>query len=208
MSSPGWSRRASWSRALLIAGALACLLADLACQRQAQSPPPHPRVKPASSGSPGDAPQRRAVKSPLPDFEVDAVSTRSGTASWYDVPDQSLPERRAWPDEMTAASDSLPLNTYARVTRVEGGESVIVRITDKGIHRAHTIIDLCRPAAEALGIVRAGTAKVRIEVLALRNASTDKPVARKDEPVAAKLDAPAATKEDEKRAAESKLSTP
>ena len=173
-------------RALFPLVVAAVALSSSGCHR-AQPPPtqaPRPTATPASSATPvpkvtaaapapttpfpgADVPQRGATKSPLPDFEVRAVVTRSGIASWYNVPDRSLPERRAWRDEMTAASDSLPLNTYARVRRSDNGKSVIVRITDKGIHRAHTIIDVCREAAEELGMVESGTARVAVEVLAL-----------------------------------------
>jgi rare lipoprotein A len=91
------------------------------------------------------------------------------------VPAGSLPERRAWADEMTAASDSLALGTYARVTRLENGKSVIVRITDRGIHKSGTIIDLDRTAGEALGMIRAGQTRVKVEALALRNVDAHGP---------------------------------
>lgn len=86
-------------------------------------------------------------------------------ASWYDVPDDSLAKRRAGDHEMTAAHDRLPLGTVVRVTRPENGQSVLVRITDRGIHRKKIQLDLCREAAQQLGMVEKGIAKVRVEIL-------------------------------------------
>jgi rare lipoprotein A len=51
------------------------------------------------------------------------------------------------------------------VTCLANGKSVIVRITDRGIPGRHALIDLCKEAAEKLGILREGSARVRLEVL-------------------------------------------
>jgi rare lipoprotein A len=155
----------------------AILVAAPGCHRPAVTkagPDPAASAPPASP--PGTPPIAAATPPPhLPDFQVDAVSTRQGLASWYDVPAGSLPERRAWPQEMTAASDSLAQETYARVTRLENGKSVVVRITDRGIHKPGTIIDLDRIAGEALGMIRAGQTRVKVEALALKNADAHGP---------------------------------
>ena len=156
-----------------------------------------------------------------PEFAVDAVETREGTAIWYDVPDQSLAARRAWPDEMTAASDVLPQNTYVRVTRLtpdktahgakpsaEEDKPVVVRVTDDGVHQKGVLIEVNRGAARLLGMVEPGEIRVRAEVLSLRNATADKPVDRKDAPVAPKAsqmtDKPVAGAQDEKAAAQAR----
>jgi rare lipoprotein A (peptidoglycan hydrolase) len=86
-------------------------------------------------------------------------------ATWYAVPPDSLAARRAAPDEYTAAHNRLPIGTQVRVTNPSSGRSVIVRITDRGIPRHASQLDLCKQAAEELGIVRAGLVKVRMEVL-------------------------------------------
>ena len=52
-----------------------------------------------------------------------------------------------------------------RVTHLANGKSVIVRITDRGITKRGAIIDLCKPAAENLGMISEGMARVRIEEL-------------------------------------------
>ena len=138
---------------------------------------------------------------PLPDFEVDAVSTQEGDAAWYDVPEHSLAQRRAWPDEMTAASDTIPVNTYVRVRRPGNGKSVILRITDHGIHQKGTIVDVDRAAAEALGMVKAGRVRVKLEVLALKNADAAGPSPASPTP---SLKQPGASAAEEKAAAQSK----
>ena len=102
-----------------------------------------------------------------------------GNAVWYDVPEGSLARRRAAPGVMTAASDTLPVDTYVRVTRLENGKSLIVRITDTGINKAREIIDLDRPAAEALGMIKAGKSKVKVEVLALKDGAASSPAPRR-----------------------------
>ncbi len=176
------------------------LVAVTACHHQA------PRAG-KKGKSPRPAKETRASATPaLPDFAVDAVATQEGDARWYDVPEQSLPERKAWPGEMTAASDVLPQNGYVRVRRIDGkGEAVVVRITDNGVQRKGTLVDVNRAAAEALGIVKLGMARVRVETLALKNADADKPVEPKDSPAAPKLtNTPAADQKAEKDAANAK----
>jgi rare lipoprotein A len=87
-------------------------------------------------------------------------------ATWYDVPDESLAKRRAGPHEFTAAHNRLPLGTLVRVTHLKNGKTVDVRITDRGIHDRKVKLDVCKEAAEQLGIVRKGVARVRMEVIA------------------------------------------
>ena len=185
---------------------LAVLLTATACHHapkkvKREHKPRSPKTEAAASATPGTA--------VLPDFAVDAVASQDGEAIWYDVPDQSLPQRKAWAEEMTAASDTLPQNSYVRIRRSDGqGEPVVVRITDRGVHRKGTLVDVSHAAAEALGIVRSGTTRVRVETLALKNASTDKPVEKKDDPVAGKASeisgTPAVGQRTEQAAAEAK----
>jgi rare lipoprotein A (peptidoglycan hydrolase) len=178
------------------------------CRRRVPVPAPPAPGKPVAAVSKADEtshPEEKEHRAPPPvDFEVNAVSARNGEATWYEVPENSLPKRRAWTQEMTAASDSLPMDSYARVTREDNGKNVIVRITDKGIHRKGAIIDLNKDAAGALGMVEAGKARVRVEKLALKNVSAEKPVEPKAVPAVSKINAPAASKEEEKQAAEAK----
>lgn len=69
------------------------------------------------------------------------------------------------PARMTAAHRSLPLGSRVRVTHERSGESVIVRINDRGPFHGNRIIDLSEAAARQLGMLRSGTARVQLELL-------------------------------------------
>jgi rare lipoprotein A len=66
---------------------------------------------------------------------------------------------------MTAAHPTLPFGTRVRVTNLYNGRHAVVRINDRGPHRGKRIIDLSYAAAQELGLVGAGVAKVRLEVV-------------------------------------------
>ena len=66
---------------------------------------------------------------------------------------------------MTAAHKTLPLPTYVRVTRVDTGASIIVRVNDRGPFHSNRIIDLSYVAAKKLNMVDQGTARVKVEAL-------------------------------------------
>jgi rare lipoprotein A len=94
--------------------------------------------------------------------------TESGIASWYGPPYHN---RRGANGEvydmnaLTAAHKTLPLNSLVRVTNVTTGNSIIVRITDRGPFIGDRIIDLSLAAAKAVDVWRPGTALVKIDVL-------------------------------------------
>lgn len=67
----------------------------------------------------------------------------------------------------SAAHKSLPLGTRVRVTKLSNGRSITVRINDRGPFVKGRIIDLSRGAAQDLGIIKSGVAKVRVEVLSV-----------------------------------------
>ncbi len=67
--------------------------------------------------------------------------------------------------ELTAAHKTLPLGTKVRVTNVRNGESVDVEITDRGPYIKGRVIDLSKAAARELGMVGAGLAQVRLEII-------------------------------------------
>jgi rare lipoprotein A len=91
---------------------------------------------------------------------------------------------------MTAAHPTLPIPSYARVTNLANGRSVVVRINDRGPFHADRIIDLSYTAAWKLGYVEAGSARVQVEsiVSGIETATTVRAIA----PVAAQGTAPAA----------------
>jgi rare lipoprotein A len=88
-----------------------------------------------------------------------------GLATWYKVPRNSRTKQRAGQNELTAATNHLPFGTKVRVTDLANGKNVIVRITDRGVYRRGTVIDLCKEAAEQLDMLREGSTRVRLEVL-------------------------------------------
>ena len=67
--------------------------------------------------------------------------------------------------ELTAAHRTLPFNTILRVTRLDNGKSVVVRINDRGPFKKDRIIDLSYAAALEIDLISSGTALVKVEVL-------------------------------------------
>jgi rare lipoprotein A len=66
---------------------------------------------------------------------------------------------------MTAAHRTLPFGTQVRVTNMDNGMSVVVRINDRGPFHGDRVIDLSTAAAEAIGLVNTGVAPVNLEVM-------------------------------------------
>lgn len=66
---------------------------------------------------------------------------------------------------MTAAHQTLPFNSLVKVTNLENGKSIVVRINDAGPFVDNRIIDLTRAGAAKLGMIEKGTARVRLEVV-------------------------------------------
>lgn len=99
----------------------------------------------------------------------DPAYDRVGTASWYG---ELFHGRRTANgeiydmDRLSAASPTLPLPVYARVTNLENRRSIIVRVNDRGPYRSDRVIDLSQRSAEALGFRNKGTARVRVQYLA------------------------------------------
>jgi rare lipoprotein A len=68
-------------------------------------------------------------------------------------------------NKLTAAHPSLPFGTWVRVTNMNNGKDVVVRINDRGPFVKGRIIDLSIHAAKELGIIKSGTVKVKLESL-------------------------------------------
>lgn len=96
----------------------------------------------------------------LPEF------AREGTASWYGPGFAGRPTASGEvfdPGRLTAAHRTLPFNTHLKVTNLANGRSVVVRINDRGPFTGRRIIDLSRAAAERIGMIGSGTARVLLE---------------------------------------------
>ena len=103
-------------------------------------------------------------------FEAEPAGVEYGLASWYHanwfgVGEQTASGERFHQYEMTAAHKTLPFGTFVRVTNLRNGCSTIVRITDRGPYVSGRIIDLSKTGARDLGILDAGVAHVRLEIL-------------------------------------------
>lgn len=91
-----------------------------------------------------------------------------GTASWYGKKFHGQKTSIGEPYNMfamTAAHTTLALPSYARVTSVQSGQAVIVRITDRGPFHADRIIDLSYTAAYKLGLINGGSGQVEVEAI-------------------------------------------
>jgi len=91
---------------------------------------------------------------------------REGLASWYGsafhgrmTANGEVFDRHS----IAAAHPTLPLPSYARVTNLDNGYSMLVRVNDRGPYHAGRVMDVSEEAAEALGFHRRGTARVRVE---------------------------------------------
>jgi rare lipoprotein A len=89
----------------------------------------------------------------------------TGLASYYGSGEVTATGEKFDPKGMTAAHRTLPFGTRVRVTRVDTGNSVVVRINDRGPFKPGRIIDLSEGAAEDLDMTRVGLAEVRLDVL-------------------------------------------
>ena len=96
------------------------------------------------------------------------IKIQYGIASYYA---DKFEGRKTYTDEifrqdsLTAASNTLPMHTWIRVTNLRNHRTVIVRINDKMHPRNRRLIDLSRAAAKKLGFAGRGLTRVRIDVL-------------------------------------------
>jgi rare lipoprotein A len=92
-------------------------------------------------------------------------ATSYGIASFYSDEQLTANGETFNPNAMTAAHPTLPFGTRLRVTNVSTGRSVTVRINDRGPYVAGRVVDVSYSAAESLGIVGRGIAKVKLDVV-------------------------------------------
>lgn len=98
--------------------------------------------------------------------------TETGIASWYGPGFEGKRTANGEtfdPNELTAAHQTLPMPSLVRVTNLENGRSVVVRINDRGPFANNRIIDLSKRAAQLLDFVNNGTAKVRVQILEIES---------------------------------------
>jgi rare lipoprotein A len=141
-------------------------------------PPPPSSTEPASPPSPAPGVQNAPLENAaIADSPADAdfvrshraISTQEGLASWYGPPYDKHPGANGKiydENALTAAHRTLPLNSLIQVTNLSTGQSVIVRVTDRGPFVSGRILDLSLASAKAIGVWRPGVARVRVDVFA------------------------------------------
>ncbi|WP_287939373.1 septal ring lytic transglycosylase RlpA family protein [Sphingopyxis sp.] len=93
----------------------------------------------------------------------------NGTASYYGrelAGNRTASGERFDPDQMTAAHPTLAFGSKVRVTNLSNGQSVIVRVNDRGPFGGRRVIDISQAAAKEIGMHRSGTAKVSLTLVA------------------------------------------
>lgn len=159
--------RATTPRCLV---AFAAILAAAACASTPPPPPPredHTVTVPPSPGiykvgQPYQVDNIWYYPREQPDYD------ETGIASWYGP---TFYGKHTANGEMydgnllTAAHKTLPMPVNVRVTNLDNGKSLIVRVNDRGPYARGRIIDLSRKAAELLDVVQTGTARVRVTYL-------------------------------------------
>jgi len=88
-----------------------------------------------------------------------------GVASYYTEGTKTASGEKFNTLEMTAAHPTLPFGTKLRVTNVASGRSVTVRVNDRGPYVQGRVVDVSYSAADALGMVGKGVAKVKLDVV-------------------------------------------
>ena len=171
--------------ALMLAAALMLLATGCHHHRQQTYAPPPPPLRtspshgsnPSSQPIPPSAPNNNATigsppRAPVPEPDGKPILVETGLASWYGPSGHRAADGSAYDGTgMTAAHKTLPLGTTARVTNLVNGESVMVRITDRGPFAHGRVLDLSESAAKEIGLYRMGVAKVKIEAYANATAS-------------------------------------
>jgi rare lipoprotein A len=137
------------------------------------SPPKN--VEAVPDATPRVEPLHKSANNPYTVFGKQYVPAKAlrpfkqrGVASWYGKKfhgQMTSSGERYDMYKMTAAHPTLPIPSYARVTNLKNGRSVIVRINDRGPFHSGRIIDLSYAAAAKLGYVAAGSAPVEVEAI-------------------------------------------
>jgi len=140
------------------------------------STPPPPPPKPVEDHTVQVPPNARVYKVGQP-YQVDNVwyypreqpdYDETGIASWYGPTfygHHTANGEMYDGNQLTAAHKTLPMPVNVRVTNLDNGKSLIVRVNDRGPYARGRIIDLSKRAAELLDVVQTGTARVRVTYL-------------------------------------------
>jgi len=134
----------------------------VAATRQASLEPKRTTLL-ATNRTPVVTEKRSLLSSPKNAAETPAAS--HGLASFYRTGKQTANGEEFDARALTAAHRTLPFGTRLRVTNVATGRSVMVRVNDRGPFIPGRVVDVSHSAAEALGMVGDGVAKVKLDVV-------------------------------------------
>jgi rare lipoprotein A len=102
---------------------------------------------------------------PAEDYNYD----ETGIASWYgpDFHGKITANGELYDmNQVTAAHKTLPMPCLVRVTNLDNGRTIVVRVNDRGPYARGRILDMSRRGAQLLGYEKTGTAKVRVQIMA------------------------------------------
>ncbi len=113
-------------------------------------------------------PQPEETIAPAPTPSTSESPMADGEASYYGselAGNRTASGEVFDPNQLTAAHRTLPLGSEVRVTNPRNGESVVVRINDRGPFHDNRVIDLSTAAARQIGLIRSGTGRVNLALL-------------------------------------------
>jgi rare lipoprotein A len=150
---------------------------------------PDPSILGASRQTPEDEPtlgeppqdetsDEASLQDTPSDDEAAQAQGQTGRASWYDLEAKTASGEAMDGEALTAAHPSLPFGSKVTVANLDNGRSVVVRINDRGPFSKGRIIDVSRAAAEELGMIGTGTARVSVNPVndAVISASAGEPL--------------------------------
>ena len=171
------------------AAALSVVLGGCVGTRHAEAPPGTPAAAPPSASLPSAQPpesvpdavpryEPRSIYGNPPFYDVfgkryyvlssSADYVERGVASWYGPGFHKVRTSTGEPYDMygmSAAHKTLPLPCYVRVTNLQNGRSIVVRVNDRGPFVGNRVIDLSYTAAAKLDMLRNGTAMVEVRTV-------------------------------------------
>ncbi len=125
---------------------------------------PRPRGAGRRSPTTGAWPPRRRSRRHSSPNSRRRRTLRSGSRASTNIDSKTASGEQFNPSELTAAHRTLPFGTRLRVTNVANGQTVTVRVNDRGPFIPGRVVDVSHSAAEALGMVDRGITKVKLEV--------------------------------------------
>jgi rare lipoprotein A len=150
---------------------LAAALTAAALAACAQQPPVMTSSRPAVQEGARKTVARHRAPSVVARYHAQPASEKStagagyGLASFYSYDPHTASGEKFDKNELTAAHRTLPFGTRLRVTDVNTGRSVTVRVNDRGPFVRGRVVDVSASAAQSLGITGKGVAKVKVDVV-------------------------------------------